>query len=396
MVFGFLVMPNKCFCSKKSVYHTIFKERKPLRFLSIRERILIYTWNMSRLSKNSSSVSKQNVENLLSLAFKQLQNVFGYNHFLPGQEEVLENLFGSCSALAILPTGGGKSLCYQIPAIIFPGLTLVVSPLIALMREQAQKLVAKGVAAAHMDSLQSATEMRSLRKSLSEGKLKILFVSPERFNNEVFLSLLKSLEISLFVVDEAHCISEWGHNFRPDYLRLSHFARECKAVYRLGLTATATERVANDIIQRLNISPESVVRKNFYRSNLVLNIWCCPTDIEKREHLVDFLRKRERGPTLIYVTLQRTSEELAYFLVGNGFQAQPYHAGLSEEQRTATYDWFVHACNPIVVATIAFGMGVDKPDIRYVYHYNLSKSLEVSGQSGRIQLVHTLLYDLGI
>ncbi|GJD09719.1 ATP-dependent DNA helicase Q-like 5 [Galdieria sulphuraria] len=379
MAFGFFSVPKGCIHSKQKVCNTVFKDLKPCYIRSTRLSTRIVLLNMSRLNERKSKVT-ESVEHLLSLAFKQLRDVFGFTEFLSGQEEVLLRLFDCGSALAILPTGGGKSLCYQIPAIIFPGLTLVVSPLIALMREQAQKLVDVGVPAGHMDSLQSTTEIRGLRKSLAEGKVKILFVSPERFNNEVFLSLLRTLEISLFVVDEAHCISEWGHNFRPDYLRLSQFARDCKAAYRLGLTATATERVANDIVQRLNISPEAVVRKNFYRPNLVLNIRCCNNEMEKREELLYCLRQRERGPTLIYVTLQRTAEELAYFLVESGFQARPYHAGLSDEQRISTYDWFVQACNPIVVATIAFGMGVDKPDIRYVYHFNLSKSLEAYSQ----------------
>jgi len=372
--FGFVIGPNFCFQRKRAA--DLLKEKR--RLCSFPHRTACHGGVI--MSRSNERVTKTSVEHFLSLAAKKLREVFGYSQFLSGQEEVLQKLFCFGSALAVLPTGGGKSLCYQIPAILFPGVTVVVSPLIALMREQAQKLVQVGIAAGHMDSLQSAAEMRNLRKSLAEGRVKILFVSPERFNNEVFLSLLRTLEISLFVVDEAHCISEWGHNFRPDYLRLSHFARECKAAYRLGLTATATERVANDIIQRLNISPDSVVRKNFYRSNLVLNIRCSTSDLEKREQLLKFLRERERGPTLIYVTLQRTCEELAYFLVENGFQAQPYHAGLSDEQRTVTYDWFVKTCNPIVVATIAFGMGVDKPDIRYVYHYNLSKSLEAYSQ----------------
>ncbi|GJQ09455.1 hypothetical protein GpartN1_g1246.t1 [Galdieria partita] len=376
IAFGFYIASYGCFFSKRTLCNTFFKETRRFYVLSTRCHRIV---SMSKLNEKRK-VTKQSVEHLLSLASKQLRDVFGFTHFLPGQEEVLQRLFGFGSALAVLPTGGGKSLCYQIPAIIFPGLTLVVSPLIALMREQTQKLVDVGVPAAHMDSLQSATEIRSLRKSLGEGKIKILFVSPERFNNEVFLSLLRTLEISLFVVDEAHCISEWGHNFRPDYLRLSQFARECKAAYRLGLTATATERVADDIVQRLNISTEAIVRRNFYRHNLVLNIRCCDSEMGKREQLLNCLRERERGPTLIYVTLQRTCEELAYFLVESGFQAQPYHAGLSDEQRISTYEWFVQASNPIVVATIAFGMGVDKPDIRYVYHYNLSKSLEAYSQ----------------
>eukprot|EP00871_Galdieria_phlegrea_P005813 jgi/Galph1/719/GphlegSOOS_G5441.1 len=369
---------------KRSIFYNAvhFKHAKcVLLVLWKRPRTNYYSSYLCCKRQATKSVeSNLELENFLSEAKEKLVGVFGHTKFLEGQEQVLRKLFTTGNALAILPTGGGKSLCYQLPALIFPGLTLVVSPLIALMREQVEKLVQLGVPAAHMDSSQSGLEIRSVRRALTEQKLKILFVSPERFNNESFLAALKSLPISLFAVDEAHCISEWGHNFRPDYLRLAHFARDCRAMYRLGLTATATERVAYDITRRLSIPTESVVRTRFHRSNLVLNMSYCASETEKRRQLLKCLKSREPGPTLIYVTLQRTADELASFLVENGFQAQSYHAGLSDEQRLASYQWFTQAVNPIIAATIAFGMGVDKPNIRYVYHYNLSKSLEAYSQ----------------
>ena len=308
-----------------------------------------------------------------------LERHFGFDRFMPGQREVVETLLAGHSAAAVFPTGGGKSLCYQLPALELEGLTLVVSPLIALMKDQIDMLQARGIAAARLDSTLSADEHRSIMQSLRDGALKLLYVAPERFNNERFRERLSQMSISLFAVDEAHCISEWGHNFRPDYLKLAQFARRCGAERVLALTATATETVLQDICNALEISPEHAVRTSFYRPNLTL--LTTPIEASAREtRLLSRLQERPRGPTIVYVTLQKSSEKLASVLAGDRFPARAYHAGMEDTARNTVQDWFSASDTAIVVATIAFGMGIDKANVRYVYHFNLPKSLESYSQ----------------
>ena len=304
-----------------------------------------------------------------------LSETFGFDQFLPGQAEVVEHLLAGRSALAIFPTGGGKSLCYQLPALTFDGVTVVISPLIALMKDQIDFLKSRGVSAERLDSTLSADETRSVMLALRSGELRLLYVAPERFNNERFLQAIMHTKVSMFAVDEAHCISEWGHNFRPDYLKLARFARACRAERLFALTATAAPKVAKDICEGFGIPDECVVRTGFYRKNLtVLTTPITATDRDRA--LLDRLKERPVGPTIVYVTLQKTSEEVAAYLTSTGLPAQAYHAGMKDEQRTEVQDWFMGSGDGIVVATIAFGMGIDKADIRYIYHYNLPKSLE--------------------
>jgi ATP-dependent DNA helicase RecQ len=312
---------------------------------------------------------------LLASAHETLEAVFGHDEFLPGQRRVIEQLLAGRSALAIFPTGAGKSLCYQLPALLLDGLTLVVSPLTALMKDQTDALVRRGVEAARLDSSLSADESRAVYARIRAGTLRILYVTPERFLNERFRETILRLRVALFAVDEAHCISEWGHNFRPDYLKLAAFARQCGAERILGLTATATPDVEVDICRGLGVPADAVVRTGFYRPNLTL--LTTPVDPEDRdEFLLARLRERDPGPTLVYVTLQRTAEEVAELIAAEELPARPYHAGLDDDERVRVQDWFMASDRAIVVATIAFGMGIDKRDIRYVYHYNLPKSLE--------------------
>ena len=314
---------------------------------------------------------------------KTLQESFGFDTFRPGQEQVLGHLMDGRSAAAVFPTGGGKSLCYQLPALLLPGLTLVVSPLIALMKDQIDQLRARGIAARRLDSSLTADEYREVLRAIRDGRLRLLYVAPERFNNERFRGNLERLRVSLFAVDEAHCISEWGHNFRPDYLKLAGFAQRCGAERVLALTATATPRVLDDVCRGFAIDRECAVRTGFYRPNLQLSLTPVSAANRNRE-LVERLRDREPGPTIVYVTLQRTSEEVAAELTAAGFEARAYHAGMKSERRAAVQDWFLSSDRAVVVATIAFGMGIDKSDIRYVYHYNLAKSLEnLSQEIGR-------------
>lgn len=315
-----------------------------------------------------------------------LQQNFGFDQFRPGQREVVENLLAGRSAAAVFPTGGGKSLCYQLPALMLPGVTLVVSPLIALMKDQIDGLTARGIAARRLDSTLTAAAYREVMHQVRSGKLQLLYVAPERFNNERFRQAIMRIRVSLFAIDEAHCISEWGHNFRPDYLKLAEFAKLCQAERVLALTATATKQVLANICEALHIPPDCATCTDFYRPNLTL--LSAPVEAAQRDELLlEQLQHRPAGPTIVYVTLQRTAEELAQRLSAAGLQAKPYHAGMRNEVRAAVQDWFTDTQAGIVVATIAFGMGVDKANIRYVYHYNLPKSLEnyaqEIGRSGR-------------
>lgn len=326
-----------------------------------------------------------------------LQQYFGFDAFRPGQQQVIDHLLAGRSAAAVFPTGGGKSLCYQLPALALPGLTLVVSPLIALMKDQIDALTARNIPAARLDSSLDAEAYRSIMDRLRDGALKLLYVAPERFANERFREMVARLDLSLFAIDEAHCISEWGHNFRPDYLKLAQFAKDANANRVLALTATATPAVLEDIRVAFAIEPDAAVRTGFYRPNLDLRF--TPVSAEERDaHLIERFKQRDAGPTIVYVTLQRTAEEVATRLAQAGVDARHYHAGLKPDVRAATQDWFINSSAGVVVATIAFGMGIDKADIRYVYHYNLPKSLENyaqeigrAGRDGQPAICETLV-----
>ena len=306
---------------------------------------------------------------------RALHTYFGFEEFRGGQREVIACLMEGRSAAAVFPTGAGKSLCYQLPALMMPGLTLVVSPLIALMKDQIDALSKRNIAARQLDSSLSLEDYRDVMEQVRNGQLRMLYVAPERFNNERFRAAIKGIEISLFAVDEAHCISEWGHNFRPDYLKLAGFARELRAKTILALTATATSTVLEDIRAGFDIEQDCAIRTGFYRSNLTLLM--TPVIAAQREGLLlEKLRERPPGPTIIYVTLQKTAQEVADRLAAASFEARAYHAGMKPDFRAGIQEWFMNSSEGIVVATIAFGMGVDKADIRYVYHYNSPKSLE--------------------
>lgn len=303
-----------------------------------------------------------------------LEQTFGFDAVRDGQAEVIERLLAGQSTLAIFPTGGGKSLCYQLPALLLDGLTIVISPLIALMKDQLDFLASKGIAAARLDSSLSRDEYLQVSRDLTSGRLRLLYVSPERFANERFLQTLGNLRIGLMAIDEAHCISQWGHNFRPDYLRIAKLAEQLAIPLRLALTATATPEVAADIAQALHIETDDVVSTGFYRSNLELHAQTC-SDRQRKRKLVESLQEQP-GPAVVYVTLQKTAEQIAAYLAAAKFHARAYHAGLGTEKRTEIQEEFMQSDDMIVVATIAFGMGIDKANIRGVYHYNLPHSLE--------------------
>ena len=308
-----------------------------------------------------------------------LASRFGFDSFRPGQQQVVESLLAGRSALAVFPTGAGKSLCYQLPALLLDGVTVVVSPLIALMKDQIDFLTGRGIDAARLDSSLGADEVRGVSERLRAGSLKLLYVAPERFNNERFLAQLGETKIALFAVDEAHCISEWGHNFRPDYLKLAVRARELGAERVLALTATATPAVVADIRAGFGIEEADAVVTGFYRPNLTM-LTTPARATERDQLLIDRLRERPPGSTIVYVTLQRTALRVASLLAAAGLPARAYHAGMTADDRVDVQEWWSGSDRNVVVATIAFGMGIDKADVRYVYHLNLPKGLESYSQ----------------
>lgn len=304
-----------------------------------------------------------------------LADRFGYDGFRPGQEQAIRAVVAGRSAAAIFPTGSGKSLCYQLPALHLPHLTLVVSPLLALMQDQLAFLHRHDIAAASIDSAQSREQVADTMNRAKSGELKILMISVERLKNERFRHFISQVPISLLVVDEAHCISEWGHNFRPDYLKLPDYQRQFAIPQVLLLTATATPPVIADMQAKFAIAAEDVVTTGFYRPNL--NLLVEPVSgINKQRRLVEWLADRAVQPTIVYVTQQKTAEQIAEHLAQHGFPASAYHAGMAHEVRESIQRRFMAGELNCIVATIAFGMGIDKADIRNVVHFDLPKSVE--------------------
>jgi ATP-dependent DNA helicase RecQ len=303
-----------------------------------------------------------------------LHERFGFDRFRDGQEPVIRALLAGRSALAVFPTGGGKSLCYQLPALLLDGLTLVISPLIALMKDQVDSLTAKGIAAARLDSTLDAEALARVYAQLAAGTLKLLYVAPERLANASFRQHLKKLPIHLVAIDEAHCISEWGHNFRPEYLKLARLCRTLRIPRVLALTATATPQVAREIRRLFRIAAADHVQLSFHRPNLELRVTPCAPG-ERQAVLLDRIAALE-GSAVVYVTRQETAEEVATLLARHGHAARAYHAGLPDDCRAEAQRAFMAGDTRIMVATIAFGMGIDKAGIRGVIHYNLPKSLE--------------------
>lgn len=305
---------------------------------------------------------------------QSLEQHFGFNQFRGGQQQTIEQLLNGQSSLAIFPTGSGKSLCYQLTALHLPHLTLVVSPLLALMKDQISFLNSKGIYAASLDSSQDQMQSSTVMNDVRSGKIKVLMVSVERFKNERFREFINQIAVSMLVVDEAHCISEWGHNFRPDYLKLPRYRDELNIPLVLLLTATATKKVKRDMAERFAIAPECIVQTGFYRANLDLSVLSVKT-ADKNTELANII-SAQNGPGIVYVTLQQSAEQVANMLSNQGLQAVAYHAGLEDTLRWQIQDDFMGGRINVVVATIAFGMGVDKADIRFVIHYDLPKSIE--------------------
>ncbi|WP_199458816.1 RecQ family ATP-dependent DNA helicase [Vibrio owensii] len=304
-----------------------------------------------------------------------LQSVFGFDSLRPGQQPVIEAVMNGHSAAAIFPTGSGKSLCYQLPATQLPHLTLVISPLLALMKDQLSFLQGRGIAAASIDSSQSREETQQVMAGVKNGHIKILMISVERLKNERFREFIRQIPLSLMVVDEAHCISEWGHNFRPDYLKLPQYQRELNIPQTLLLTATATPAVIEDMQSKFDIASENITVTGFYRSNLDISVLPCEEE-NKLTQLSDIIAAAPKLPSIVYVTQQQTAEQVANSLIRLGINAHAYHAGMKSDIREKIQQQFMDSQIDCIVATIAFGMGVDKSDIRRVIHFDLPKSIE--------------------
>jgi ATP-dependent DNA helicase RecQ len=303
-----------------------------------------------------------------------LQQSFGFDGFRDGQEPTITQLLAGCSSLAIFPTGAGKSLCYQLTAIHLPHLTLVVSPLLALMKDQLEFLARHNVNAASIDSTLTAEQNKTVMADVRSGSLKILMVSVERFKNERFRQFINSVSVSMLVIDEAHCISEWGHNFRPDYLKLPTYRQELNIPLVLLLTATATRQVKEDMAEKFLIAPSCIVQTGFYRENLDLSVVPVLSP-EKNGKLLSFIQQQQ-GCGIVYVTLQQSAEQVAQYLSTHNINAVAYHAGFVYEKRQQIQNDFMADKVQVIVATIAFGMGIDKANIRFVIHYDLPKSIE--------------------
>ena len=306
---------------------------------------------------------------------QKLKQVFGFDSLRNGQKQVIGNVLSGQSTAAIFPTGSGKSLCYQLPAIELPHLTLVISPLLALMKDQLAFLHSKGISAAAIESSQDRQTTQQVMQSVRNGDTKILMISVERLKNERFRQFISQVPISLLVVDEAHCISEWGHNFRPDYLKLPQYQKQLNIPQVLLLTATATTSVIQDMKSKFDIDEDRVVVTGFYRQNLDLSIQPCE-QANKLESLCNVVNQAAQAPTIVYVTLQQTAEMVAQQLRNVGVNAVAYHAGLKPENRDTIQQQFMNDDVHCIVATIAFGMGVDKSNIRRVIHFDLPKSIE--------------------
>lgn len=324
---------------------------------------------------------------------ENLKQQFGFTQFRDGQAQTIQQLLDGQSSLAIFPTGSGKSLCYQFTALQLPNLTLVVSPLLALMKDQIEFLRSKHIAAASLDSSLSSDEYRQVMQDVREGNIKILMISVERFKNERFRDFIKTVPISMLVVDEAHCISEWGHNFRPDYLKLPAYKNALNIPLTLLLTATATKKVKMDMAEKFHIQPQHIVQTGFYRPNLDLSVYPI-SENEKLPQLCQLIKK-QKGAGIVYVTLQHTAEQVASYLSQAGIQASAYHAGFDNDKRQSIQNAFMNDQLQVVVATIAFGMGIDKSNIRFVMHYDLPKSIEnysqEIGRAGRDGLPSTCI-----
>lgn len=322
---------------------------------------------------------------MINTAKQLLKNHFGYDDFRKGQEEIISHILNKEDCLAIMPTGAGKSICYQIPALTFEGTTIVISPLISLMKDQVDSLIQNGISATFINSTLSTSEYFQTIENAKLGMYKIIYVAPERLNSEGFINLLNNINISMFAIDEAHCVSQWGHDFRPSYTEIANIILNLKKrPIVAAFTATATELVKNDIINLLKLSNPFTLTTGFDRKNLSFSV---ETPIDKKKYLLDYLNNHKDISGIIYCLSRKNVDNLFNELSEQGFSVSKYHGGMSDSAREQNQNDFVFDKTSIMVATNAFGMGIDKSNIRYVIHYNMPKDLESyyqeAGRSGR-------------
>ena len=318
-------------------------------------------------------------------AVKVLKKYYGYDRFKPGQEEIIKSVLGKRDTLAIMPTGAGKSVCYQIPALLLPGLTVVISPLISLMKDQVDALTALGIPASFLNSSLPRKEQRKRVEKAACGEYKLFYVAPERLENEGFFCLLQALQVSLVAVDEAHCVSQWGHDFRPSYRRIGPYIEALpERPVIAAFTATATPAVKADIINLLGLRNPAVFITGFDRPNLSFTV---VHGVNKRDYLTAYLANNEEEPGIIYAATRKEVDSLYEFCRQKGYAVGRYHAGLSEKQRNEVQESFLYDDIRVLIATNAFGLGIDKSNVRYVIHYNMPKNLESyyqeAGRAGR-------------
>ena len=321
---------------------------------------------------------------MINRAKQILKSVFGYDDFRPFQAEIIKNVIGKDDTLVIMPTGGGKSLCYQIPALIFPGLTIVISPLISLMKDQVEQLVQMGVSVTYLNSSLTLDQYRRNVQRVRRGEVKLLYMAPEALLKPNMLTMLSSVEVDCLTIDEAHCISEWGHDFRPEYRQLLEVRNRFPNATCIALTATATPRVREDIKRNLGFATANEFIASFNRENLYIQI---APKYSPLHQTVEFLHSHPDQSGIIYCYSRRQVDDLYGALEGKGFSVKPYHAGLSEKERTRNQDLFIKDDVQIIIATVAFGMGIDKSNVRFVVHYDLPQNIETYyqeiGRAGR-------------
>ncbi|WP_406660628.1 DNA helicase RecQ [Methanolobus sp. ZRKC3] len=313
-----------------------------------------------------------------------LQKYFGYSSFRPLQEDIINDVLEKKDTFVLMPTGGGKSICYQIPALLMDGITVVVSPLISLMKDQVDSLKENGVDAAYLNSTLSPTQSQKIYQDIESNRIKMLYVAPERLTMTHTLSMLKKINVGLFAIDESHCVSEWGHDFRPEYRRLSILKRRFPDVPIIALTATATPKVRKDTLEQLKMEGCKTYVASFDRKNLLYQV---KPKTDAYNQILRYLKKHKDESGIVYCQSRKSVDSIAKKLRKDGFNALPYHAGLSDSQRAKNQEMFIKDKVDIVVATVAFGMGIDKPNVRFVIHYDLPKNLESyyqeTGRGGR-------------